>query len=96
MIKESVIQADSQLTKVEGNIVSSMDGEMVMLSINSGKYYNFGEIGGEIWRLADEFPTVKEIIDELRNIYEVDEETCTAQVMEFLEHLNKEGLIEVN
>ena len=28
-----------------------MDGEKVMLSINNGKYYNLGEIGGDIWEL---------------------------------------------
>jgi len=33
---------------VEGNIVSNMDGEKVMLSIKNGKYYNLGEIGGFI------------------------------------------------
>ena len=37
--------------QVKGNIVSDMDGEKVMLSVDNGKYYNFGEIGGRIWEL---------------------------------------------
>ena len=28
----------------EGNVVSDMDGEKVMLSIHNGKYYNLGEV----------------------------------------------------
>ena len=28
-----------------------MGGEKVMLSVKNGKYYNLGEIGGEIWEL---------------------------------------------
>ena len=34
---------------MKGNIVSDMGGEKVMLSIENGKYYNLGEMGGEIW-----------------------------------------------
>ena len=37
--------------QVKGNIVSDMGGEKVMLSVNKGKYYNLGEIGGDIWEL---------------------------------------------
>lgn len=43
MIQESKIDVNHVIVQVEGNIVSDMDGEKVMLSIKNGKYYNLGE-----------------------------------------------------
>ena len=45
---------NSLFSQQPGNIVSDMDGEKVMLSIQSGKYYNLGTLGGEIWELMKE------------------------------------------
>ena len=51
MIKNQNISLNQTLSQVKGNIVSDMGGEKVMLSVNNGKYYNLGEIGGDIWDL---------------------------------------------
>ena len=49
MITNQNISLNDEVSQREGNIVSDMGGEKVMLSINNGKYYNLGEMGGEIW-----------------------------------------------
>lgn len=46
LMKEGKINLDHYIVQSEGNIVSDMDGEKVMLSIKNGKYYNLGKIGG--------------------------------------------------
>ena len=46
----------------QGNIVSDMDGEKVMLSIQSGKYYNLGKLGGEIWELMKEPISIEALV----------------------------------
>ncbi|WP_264187839.1 lasso peptide biosynthesis PqqD family chaperone [Halobacillus litoralis] len=79
----------------EGNIVSDMDGERVMLSIENGKYYNLGELGGEIWDKIENPKPVSELIDELLEVYEVERGVCEEQVQAFLKHLRDENLIEV-
>jgi hypothetical protein len=80
--------------QVKGNIVSDMGGEKVMLSVSKGKYYNLGEIGGEIWDLLTEQITISELIAKLLSKYNVDQQECEEQVFSFLENLLKEGLIE--
>jgi hypothetical protein len=77
----------------EGTVVSEMDGEKVMLSIERGKYYNLGTIGGNIWELMDEPIQVDQLICLLTTIYEVDPSECEDQVISFLENLLKEELI---
>ena len=85
--------AVERFVQKEGNVVSDMDGEKVMLSIHNGKYYNLGEIGGVIWGLLDEPRSIKELVDGLTAEYDVNPEDCERQVQSFLEMLKKEELI---
>jgi Coenzyme PQQ synthesis protein D (PqqD) len=96
MIKSQTISLESIVGQVEGNIVSDMGGEKVMLSISNGKYYNLGEIGGVIWDAIEQPLSFRELIDTLLNEYQVDRETCEQQVQTFLEMLLKEDIIMIH
>ena len=95
MIKNNVISLESTVVQVKGNIVSDMGGEKVMLSINKGKYFNLGEIGGEIWELIAEKTSVNQLVAMLMSNYDVEQSVCEEQVVSFLELLLEEELIEV-
>ena len=75
--------------------VSDMDGEKVMMSIDTGKYYNLGFTGGRIWELAESSPSLGEIVAVLTDEYEVDEEQCRQQVHAFVTELEREGLLKL-
>ncbi|MDF0727753.1 lasso peptide biosynthesis PqqD family chaperone [Cytobacillus sp. S13-E01] len=92
LIKDGIVLSN-KVTQVEGNIVSDMDGEKVMLSIINGKYYNLGEIGGVIWDHMNEPMLVENLITILTKGYEIEKSECEVQVISFLNHLLKEGLI---
>ncbi|MFS0870091.1 lasso peptide biosynthesis PqqD family chaperone [Paenibacillus xylanilyticus] len=79
----------------EGNLVSDMGGEKVMMSIQSGKYYNLGSTGGRIWDLLAEERTLADLVEVLASEYEIDADTCHEQVVQFLEHMSREGLINI-
>ncbi|NEW07135.1 lasso peptide biosynthesis PqqD family chaperone [Paenibacillus sp. SYP-B3998] len=79
----------------EGNLVSNMDGEKVMLSIASGKYYNLGVTGGRIWELIELPKSVEEIVATLESEFDIEASLCEEQVRSFLELLSKEGLIQI-
>ncbi|MBT2709460.1 lasso peptide biosynthesis PqqD family chaperone [Pseudomonas sp. ISL-84] len=95
MITNDKISLFQEVTQGKGNIVSSMGEEKVMLSINNGKYYNLGEMGGEIWELMQEPIQVKQIVSILMSNYEVDQLECEEQVIAFINMLLDEELIEV-
>lgn len=90
------IETNSLYSQKQGNIVSDMDGEKVMLSIQSGKYYNLGELGGAIWDQLAESISVQELVTKLQSQYDVDPAVCEAHVTDFLTQLLKEGLINKN
>nr|WP_035177912.1 lasso peptide biosynthesis PqqD family chaperone [Alkalihalobacterium bogoriense] len=80
----------------QGNIVTDMDGEKVMLSVAKGKYFNLGLMGGEIWELITTPTSITDIVSRLLIDYDVEKEVCEQQVLSFLNQLQSEGLIETN
>jgi hypothetical protein len=72
-----------------------MDGNKVMLSIEQGKYYNLGSIGGDIWDLMETPAKIDTIVKQLIVGYEVEETECIEQVVTFIRQLINEELVEV-
>lgn len=95
MINNQIVRIKDCVKHKKGNILCDMDGEKVMLSIQNGKYYNLGAIGGEIWELLVEPMTVSILITKLTSEYDVERKDCQDHVLEFLEMLLSEDLIEI-
>ena len=95
MKQESAVGLDFLIVQAEGNIVSDMDGEKVMLSIKNGKYYNLGEVGGFIWECIQQPKSIANIIEEVIATYNVTSEQCEVDIIPFIEMLKEENLIEV-
>lgn len=93
MVKVQGIKSTHIVSQGEGNIVSDMGGEKVMLSINNGKYYNLGDIGGVIWDLTKEPMAIEQLVAHLVSQYEVEQNECEQQVINFIKQLNDEGLL---
>lgn len=89
----NTIPLDVQIVQGEGNIVSDMDGEKVMLNIANGKYYNLGQIGGYIWELISTPISVEEVVTTLMKEFDVEQEVCEEQTKLFLNHLLEEKII---
>ncbi|GGD73214.1 lasso peptide biosynthesis PqqD family chaperone [Paenibacillus nasutitermitis] len=81
------------VSQCPGNIVSDMDGEKVMLSVQNGKYYNLGETGGRIWDLIGSSTPIAGILSALTAEYEVDHNECKENMLSFLNHLHHHQLI---
>jgi hypothetical protein len=95
MLKYHSLSLDQIVTQRKGNIVSNMGGEKVMLSIENGKYYNLGEVGGDIWDSIEAPLSISELVGKLITNYEIDKDTCINHVLTFLEMLKEEELIVV-
>jgi Coenzyme PQQ synthesis protein D (PqqD) len=93
MIKTEKISLESMIVQNSGNIASDMDGEKVLMNIKNSKYYNLGKLGGVIWDLIESPTQVTKLISTLMSEYEVEQNECERQVMNFLDLLYKENLI---
>ncbi|MBB6671458.1 lasso peptide biosynthesis PqqD family chaperone [Cohnella nanjingensis] len=90
-----MMEAGRIVVRAEGNMVSDMNGEKVMFSTRTGKYYNLGSVGGRIWDLIAAPVVIGQVVDALAAEYEVDREDCEWEVGAFLRQMYRESLIEV-
>jgi hypothetical protein len=71
-----------------------MDGDLVMMSIESGDYFGVSGIGPRIWELIETPRSFGELVDTICAEYEVDAETASADLRIFLDQLSENGMIE--
>ena len=74
-------------------MTASMNGEAVMMDIETGKYYNLGETGGRIWELLDAPMTILQLKETLMKEYDVTAEQCGEDLEKFLGVLLSKGLL---
>ena len=84
--------SDTVFYRKEGLITADMDGETVMMDIETGKYYNLGRTGGDIWKSLENHHTVDRIVDEMMEIYDVERAECEKETKSFLTQLIDAGL----
>lgn len=81
------------LNRKTGIMTADMKGATVMLDIETGKYYNLGDVGGRIWEILEEEMTIKQLIEKLMQEYDVTEEQCQKDIEPFLEKMMERGLV---
>jgi hypothetical protein len=92
-MKKNKLTTDILLARADDVVVNEVDGEKVMMRIESGAYYGLDQIGGDIWDCLDEPRRVGDLLDRLVEEYEGDPDTIRSDALEFLESLAKEGLV---
>ncbi|WP_211746779.1 lasso peptide biosynthesis PqqD family chaperone [Paenibacillus sp. Marseille-Q4541] len=92
---ENVVQLTETYIQEEGYVVSDMNGDKVMMSIQSGKYYNLGKTGGRIWELLTEGNTISNIVHALTTEFTISADQCEKHVHSFMQQLYAEGLIKL-
>jgi hypothetical protein len=94
MISGQRHDTQERIVQAKGNLVSNMGEDKVMFSVQNGKYYNLGMVGGRVWELIEDPITIDQLIRSLMTEYDVEQSVCEEQVIGFLELLMKEGLIQ--
>lgn len=73
--------------------VSELAGEKVMIDFETGKYFMLKGSANEIWGMLKDGITVREIVEGLMEVYEVQESVCQKSVQDFLRTLEENGFI---
>lgn len=89
------ISESSRISTSKDNVYCELEGEAVILNLRDGIYYGLNPIGLRIWELLQSPRTLNEILDSLTEEYEVDRETCRADVLALLKEFSDKGLVEI-
>lgn len=67
--------------------------EAVMMSVTAGRYYGLNAVAARIWELLERPMTIAELCARLCEEFEVDAQTCEAEVLKFVNDLIDNGIV---
>jgi hypothetical protein len=75
-------------------IDGELDDNQVMMHLENGKYFGLNPVGKRIWALLDQPKSFEEIIGVLLSEFDVDENLCRKEVLEFLDKAIKFAIVQ--
>ena len=74
-------------------IFRELDGEAVVLNLDTGIYFGLDAVGTRIWRLLVERKPLKAVLDSLIDEYEAPPDRLQRDLLAFVERLDDKGLL---
>ena len=72
---------------------STVGGDVVALDVDRGRCFGMEEVGARIWQLLERPIDMPAICDILTSEYDVDPQTCAAEVRDFIHLGIAEGVV---
>jgi hypothetical protein len=77
----------------EGVVFRELEGEAVLLNLDSGMYFGLDQVGTRVWQLLAEHQRVPAVIEKMLEEYEVGREALEADVARLVAALLDKGLL---
>ena len=74
-------------------LTAEVGGEVVMMSIEQGRYFGLDDIGSDIWRRIEPPCSFAELIDRLAADYDADRATIAADVQTLLGRMVEQDVV---
>ena len=89
------IRPGDMLSRTESVTHSEIDGVIVMLDPDAGRYYELDDVGKTVWDLIEIEAPVASVRDALVAEYAVDARTCLTDLLAFVEKMADHGLVRI-
>lgn len=87
---------NARITKLQDQLASEIDGKVILLGTDSGKYFAFDDISTDIWNRLDTYPLVADLCNALSRDYDADLETIQTDVYKLIKVLAEHQLVVIN
>ena len=74
-------------------VFRELDGEAVVLNLDTGIYFGLDAVGTRIWRLIEARKPLRIVLDTLIDEYEASPDRLQSDLLAFVERLNGKGLL---
>ena len=88
-----LIRENDIVVRRQGIISSAIQGEILLLSLQTNNYYGMDEIASRVWMLMEQPIRVADLIDVLLEEYDIERTECLSDVCVFLSNMEEEGII---
>lgn len=82
-----MINDNSQVVFADTVFAQEIEGEMVLLDMNTESYFGLDSVASDIWKLLREGKTLRETYEELLEMYDVEPETLRNDLETFIKTL---------
>lgn len=86
------IPLDSTVAASDDAVFREMDGESVLLNLETGMYFGLDEVGTRVWRLAADNGSLRAIRERLVEEYDADAATIERDLLALADALVSKGL----
>lgn len=93
--QKTTITLASIVQRTDDQASAAIGDEIVLLSIEQGKYFGMDRVGSRIWELIEHPISVGDLTEHLQQKFEVEPDECERDVVEFLEQLAERNLLVV-
>ena len=87
------MELNQKIARSDNFVFNEVDGELVMMNIETGAYASLNETGKSIWTLLDAPKSLAEVVSSLVEEYEIDQATCEKEVLPFVENMLKSEVL---
>ncbi len=84
-----------RISAPEGVLVRELEGEAVLLNLNTESYFGLDEVGTRMWEVLTSSESAQGAYETLLGEYEVQPEQLRQDIRDFIDKLAGEGLLEV-
>jgi len=78
-----------------GKISADLEGEEIILDMESGQYFGLNEVGQFIWKQLERPCSFRVILRSMLSEYDVTEEECRSDLKIFLKGMVGAGLVQI-
>jgi hypothetical protein len=89
------ISFDERLILPEDVLVSNVEGESVLLNLNSERYFGLDDVGTRMLSVLTNSSSIQTAYEALLAEYEVENETLRHDLAELIDQLVEQGLLEI-
>jgi hypothetical protein len=90
-----MMTVDSIVKIADDVIFQELEGEAVLLKLQSEIYFGLDTMGTRIWQLLKAHGQIRIVSERLLDEYEVEEEQLRHHLCEFIDRLHTKGLVEI-
>lgn len=90
-----MLTLDSTVKLANDVIFQDLDGEAVLLNMQTEIYFGLDAMGTRIWHLLQKHGVVRPVARLLLDEYDIGEDQLQNYLLEFIEKLQSKGLVEI-
>lgn len=93
MVSKIKLQLDLKCVCAENILSSDIDDEVVLMSMDTDKYYGLDPVSSRIWKLLQQPCTLRQVCEKLMTEFKVEAGMCQHDVLEFIQKLADAQLV---